>query len=222
MLWLLVLGRGLVVGGGVAVVDVRGVGVLEVKWWIMAWVDMVCVHDMTVACIAHGWKELEEAQRVGWAHGGGNKDRAEGAGRDDGGAGGRGKRKRARRREGDGRERASTERWDALSRGRRETETRQPIITLYFPHYFPYPPHNRCRNPPFFPFGGYSTPIEPPDSDTPTLPTTSSRMYAHPAQAGQLRLPLGHPPRPARRCPQSPCLVRDRMCCPIAFARLAR
>ena len=54
MLWLLVLGRGLVVGGGVAVVDVRGVGVLEVKWWIMAWVDMVCVHDMDVTCIARG------------------------------------------------------------------------------------------------------------------------------------------------------------------------
>ena len=41
-------------GVGVAVWHVSRVRVLEVDWWIMALVDMVCVHDMDVACIARG------------------------------------------------------------------------------------------------------------------------------------------------------------------------
>lgn len=195
-------------GVGMAVWHVCRVRVVEVDWWIMALVDMVCVHDMTVACIAHGWKELEEAQRVGWAHGGGNKDRAEGAGRDDGGAGGRGKRKRARRREGDGRERASTERWDALSRGRRETETRQPIITLYFPHYFPYPPPTRSRTPAAFPFRGYP----------PTGAAARTRSVCPSASASAFSSHVLLPPTLSPSAPPRHACVRG-LRCPPAIAR---
>ncbi len=183
--------RGIVVCGvGVAVWHLRRVGVEEVDWWIMALVDMVCVHDMNVACIAHGWKGLE-AQRVSWAHEGGNKDRAEVAGRDDGGAGGRGKRKRGRRREGDGRERASTERPHPLSRGRRETESTsrsQPFIFHLFS-----PILARPRAPPAFPFGDYPTDAAPAAESLPastalslppsTLPAATARRPATQAQA---------------------------------------
>ena len=41
-------------GVGMAVWHVCRVRVVEVDWWIMALVDMVCVHDMDVACIARG------------------------------------------------------------------------------------------------------------------------------------------------------------------------
>ncbi|TFK93452.1 hypothetical protein K466DRAFT_109234 [Polyporus arcularius HHB13444] len=183
--------RGIVVCGvGVAVWHLRRVGVEEVDWWIMALVDMVCVHDMTVACIAHGWKGLE-AQRVSWAHEGGNKDRAEEAGRDDGGAGGRGKRKRGRRREGDGRERASTERPHPLSRGRRETESTSRSQPFIFHLFSPIPA--RPRAPPAFPFRDYPTDAAPAaeDSASPaalslppsTLPAATARRPTTQAQA---------------------------------------
>ena len=60
LLLLLWVGRRMVVWltgrVGVAVEHMRGRGVrmLEMDWWIMALVDMVCVHDMDVACIARG------------------------------------------------------------------------------------------------------------------------------------------------------------------------
>ena len=51
LLWGSVILVGLV---GVAVWHVGWVRVVEVDWRIMALVDMVCIHDMGVACIAQG------------------------------------------------------------------------------------------------------------------------------------------------------------------------
>ena len=52
--WRMVLLRGGLILVRVAVWHVGRVRIVEVDWRIMALVDMVCVHDMTVACIAQG------------------------------------------------------------------------------------------------------------------------------------------------------------------------
>ena len=109
--------------------------------------------------------------------------------------------------------------WDALSRGRRETETDSessslPIITLYFLHYFPYPsPQSVPKSAPF-PFPAL---FPPRPAHSPTAP-----CCAFPSSRPEPRSPLpACCPLPAPHCPSLPTPPRRPPCEAVPAARPA-